>query len=416
MNKRTKNTLIFIIILAFALRLALFLYVIANGNFETWEYEEIAKNLASGAGFKNNYLGTTYYSCTTPLYPYMCAAFYKLFGVNHGAIAFIQVIFSTLACLVIFDIGRRICNPTVGLLASFLSAVHPGLIFYAVVKIHPFVFDSLLLSLSLWAFLYLKEGLSIKRSLMAGIVTGLCIYTRSTVIAFIPLAVTWLFFNYKGQLKKVLFNVVFIAIGISMVIGPWVLRNYAVHGKTILTTSADAEVFWRGNNINATGTSYTSSGNLVLTEDTSLYNKILSLNEMGQRDLFRREAMRFIRENPGKFVDLFFKKLYYFWWFSSASGFLYPPLYLSFYRLIYAISATFFVFGLYGIFTRALKTDIANVSLTILFLSSISIFQSFFYVEGRHRWGIESVFLIISSAGINSLFNMMKNKRGSDLI
>jgi hypothetical protein len=47
-------------------------------------------------------------------------------------------------------------------------------------------------------------------------------------------------------------------------------------------------------------------------------------------------------------------------------------------------------------------------ALFLLFLASISVFQSLFYVDGRHRWGVEPVFLIIAAAGILSLSGKLK--------
>lgn len=411
MNMDRKYIIIYILIFAFILRLGLLFYFAGHHAFETWEYEEVAKNLVNGMGFKNEYLGTTYRSCTTPFYPYFCAALYKIFGINHVIVAFAQIVISTLMCLVVFDIARRVCNERVGLFAAALFALHPGLAIYSASKIHPLVFDSLFLSLTLWAFLYLRDNFAAKNSFLAGLIIGLCIFTRSTIIAFLPIAFIWLIFNFKDRLIKAAFSILFIGLGISMVVLPWVIRNYAIHKKIILTTSADAEVFWRGNNPNATGTSYLTNGHIVLTEDKALYDKVLSLNEIGQREFFRKEAALFIKENPAKFLRLFFKKLYYFWWFSPTSGILYPGSYMAIYKIIYAVLIAAFVFGLYNILTFKLEADLTNLLLLLLFLASISVFQSFFYVEGRHRWGIEPVFLIISASGIESLLRLMGSAR-----
>lgn len=409
---KPENTLFFIIILALLLRLGAFFYFISQDKLKTWEYEDIARNLVNGQGFKNEYRGTTYYSCTTPLYPYVCAGIYKVFGLNHKAVILLQIIISLFACVVIFDIGRRAAGLAVGLVSSALYAVHPGLIVYSVLNLHPLVFDSLLLMLTLWSFMYLADALDFKRSLLAGFIAGLCVLTRSTVIAFIPFGIIWLFWYFKrSNTKKILINALLILIAMSAVVSPWVVRNFVVHREFILTTSADAEVFWRGNNKNATGTSHTLSGNVVLYKDKALYDKIASMDELEQRNYFRREGIKFVKENPKEFIGLFFKKLYYFWWFSPSSGIRYPSLYTRAYRCLYVLFVLLALAGFYGILKRRISVDFKNFLLLGLFLLSISLLQSLFYVEGRHRWGIEPVFLIISAAGIVNIFRKLVNLR-----
>ena len=409
---KVKRAMFLILILALMLRLAAFWYFTSIGGPDTWEPEQIAKNIISGRGFTNTYLHTTYRSHDMPMHPFICAGIYTVFGVNHAAVVIFQILVSLCVCVVVFDIGRRVANETIGLLAAFLCAIHPGLIVYATGKLHPLSLDAFFIALTLWAFIYLAESLNVKRSLLAGFIIGLCILTRSTIVGFIPVGILWLFKKLKTYgMKAFIINVSIVVLTIVATISPWVIRNLYFHKTFVLTTSADMEVLWRGNNPNATGSSYLSSGKRVIQKDKALYQELISTDEMGQRNIFRREAFKFIRENPGKFVRLYFKKLYYFWWFSPASGTLYPLSYLVIYKYTYGLFVVFAGIGCYGVIARRVRVHLSNFNLLLMLLLSFSLFQSLFYVEGRHRWGVEPVLLVLSAIGIVQVLSKVLTRR-----
>ncbi|MDD2688908.1 MAG: glycosyltransferase family 39 protein [Candidatus Omnitrophica bacterium] len=408
---KNKKWIFLLIILAFAVRLAVFLYFRAHQSIQAWEYDAIARNLVNGYGFKNIYLNTTYYSCTTPLYPFICAIVYKLFGINHDAIIILQIIVSSLICILVFDLGRRIASSKVGLIAGWLYVFHPGLIIYSTLNLHALILDAFLFLSTVWSFVYLREALTLKRSLLTGTIAGLCILTRSTVIVFIPFGFIWLFLCYKkDNPKKVIINIISVLIVTSLLVSGWVIRNFLVHKEFVFMTTTDAEVFWRGNNINATGTSHIPSGGIVIKEDRPLYNKIMTLSELEQRNLFRTEAINFIRKNPGKFIELFFKKLFYFWWFSPESGIYYPKAYLLIYKFLYSIALFFAIIGIYSTLKSSKKTTREHASLILLFLLIISLTQSLFYVEGRHRWAVEPLLLIFTATGYSLVLDKNKER------
>jgi len=408
---KTKKGIFLLIILTFVVRLVVFLYFRSHQPIQVWEYEAIAKNLVNGYGFKNIYLNTTYYSCTTPLYPAICAIVYKLAGINHDAMVILQIIISSLICIPLYELGRRIAGSRVGLLAGWMYALHPGLIIYSILNLHALILDAFLFLSTVWSFVYLREALTLKRSLLTGIIAGLCILTRTTVIVFIPFGFIWLFLCYKkDNPKRVIINIISVLIVTSLLVSGWVIRNFLVHKEFVFMTTTDAEVFWRGNNINATGTSHTPSGGIVIKEDRLLYNKIMTLSELEQRNLFRTEAANFIRKNPGKFIELFLKKLFYFWWFSPESGIYYPKTYLLVYKFLYSIALFFAVIGIYFTLKSNSKTTREYVSLIILFILIISFTQSLFYVEGRHRWAIEPFLLIFTAASFSSFLDKNKER------
>ncbi len=129
--------------------------------------------------------------------------------------------------------------------------------------------------------------------------------------------------------------------------------------------------------------------------------KVESLDELGQNRLFGKEAFAYVRRHPTGFLARTLKKFYYFWWFSPQAGILYPKLWLGIYKIFYVLAL---ICGILGII-RAFKQDNrrraqGSAALAALLVISVSLFQSLFYVEVRHRWAIEPVFLIFAAGGL----------------
>jgi len=412
----TNNRFIILIIIAGALliRIGVFSYFTVKGyEPQMYEYDDIALNLAEGEGFLNVYMGAEFYSCTTPLYPFICALFFKLFGLlNHTPIMLFQIIVSSCTCLILFYLGRKLSGDPAGIIAAGLYAVHPGFIIYSTAKLHPLVLDSFLFLLTLAAFIGLVGKTRMRDYLLTGMLVGLCMLSRSTVIAFVPIGLIWIMVLKKSPLKKLIscFSVLFA--GILIIVLPWSVRNYIVHGQFIFITSTDAEVFWRGNNINASGSSHMDGRKMVLEGDKSFSFMIPHFGETEKRYIFRERTGYFLRDHTCLAVLLFFKKLYYFWWFSPTVGVQYPKGYVIPYRLFYIALLVSAILGMRVILKTGNMSQVENFVMLLLFVLSVSFFQSMFYVEGRHRWGIEPMLMLLSGTGIVYLIRSIITGRG----
>jgi len=375
-------------------------------SIESWEYGEIAKNIVSGNGYSLNYRGTTYRSIMPPAYPILIAGIYKITGNNKMAAIYFQIVLSCLTCIIIFLIARRISNSTVANVAAFLFAFHPGLIIYSTKNIHTLNLDILLFLSVILFTMKLKESPSFKNALLLGSVFGITLLSRPTIM-ILPVVILWLFIFLKERFSKKVILTLIIISTMAIPISGWVIRNYVVlksnyasyDGKPILCTS-DTYVLWLGNNPNATGTAVIKDGTAIVINDKELMNKLSILHELEQRELFKTEAIDFIKNNPAKFIKLYIKKLYYFWWFSPVSGILYPSYCLLLYKIYYVSILSFALIGLVHLLSEKDHRMRSNTCLAFFFMIAISLFQAIYYVEGRHRWGVEPILMIFSAAGI----------------
>lgn len=165
-------------------------------------------------------------------------------------------------------------------------------------------------------------------------------------------------------------------------------------------------MFWRGNNPYATGSSWIDANHTVLEALPAEEMRDLEKqpDELSQARWFKTRAFTFVREEPERFIRLTAKKFLYFWWFSPQTGVHYPrgwfQIYLAYYlfALVSAAAGVWRVVGGSGEGNR-----IAQVFLIAAFLFALSALQSFYYVEGRHRWAVEPMILALSGGGVAAL-------------
>lgn len=385
---------------AFALRLACIIITGSYANPQAWEYEDIAVNLLNGRGFVYQHLGAVYHSFVQPLYPFFCAAVYSITNHSFLVLALLQASISAFICIIIFKIANIIFNRGIAIFSAILVILHPGVIIYTA-KLHPFVLDAFFISLVAMAFLHLRSDFSIRNQIIAGIISGFCILTRSTIALFLIFAIIQFFYEGFYPKKKIIIGGLIVLSVSFLVILPWTIRNYMVHRQFVFIQTNTGEVFWRGNNIKASGSSYRIDGRTVLESSSPEFlKKLYSLDEMGQNKLFRGEAFNFIKNHPFKTVALFIKKNYYFWWFSPKSGIEYPNAYLLIYKILYLIILLFAISGIIFSLCSRINSIKWNSGLIVILFIAISFAQSIFYVEGRHRWAIEPLLLIFTAYGL----------------
>jgi len=176
------------------------------------------------------------------------------------------------------------------------------------------------------------------------------------------------------------------------------VRNTILFHRFPVFITSSGWVFWTGNNPYATGSYSLPDGRAVLTATPeSFQEQLTQLDELGQARLFSQEAWRYIRAHPFRTLWLDMKKFYSFWWFSPFTGKgYYPMAYLHWYRWYYGLISALALVYLW--INRRRLWEIPFVVL-LGYALSIATFQSFYYVEGRNRWTVEPVLLLLAAGG-----------------
>lgn len=376
------------------------------------EYDVIARSLIAGRGFLFPHLNVNYYSFVTPLYSWITAAGYWLFGSIVPVMLFQVIAGSVLAFIASLIADRLYPGWIAGAVAGFLVAIHPGLIWYSAAKAHPLTFDALFFSLALWQSFRIAERPTPRRFAVFGLIVGIGTLSRGTIIISLVVTGLWLLaLNIKRAGPATIGKLILAGLCAALVIAPWTIRNSAIHHRFVFLLTTDGEDFWRGNNPHATGGSYADDGSLVQDSLSAAEQAEMrhQPNEIAQADWFWRQSREFIRANPAAFVRLFFVKLFHFWWFSPQTGVEYPPLGRLLYLLYYVVALILAALGLWRAI-RVRGSTLHFAVLILLFAAALSVLQSLYYVEGRHRWGIEPMILALSGAGFATLFDILRRR------
>jgi 4-amino-4-deoxy-L-arabinose transferase-like glycosyltransferase len=385
--------------------------VFATGSHikpHTSEYEEVIANIFAGKGFvlPNVKFQLDYRAAIHPLFTYICAGIYALTGHSFLAVLIFQIFISILTSYLIFKLGSVLFNEKAGLIAAVLTMLHPAQVIYSTTKIHSQVLDTFFFVLIVYYVLLANRSRKTRHFVLLGIFAGVGSLARGTLIVLIPIAAVYLLLNAREKAAAVFRNLCLTAIAAVLVLSPWWVRNYMIFKKPVyMTTESTGYVMWVGFNENATGTLY-KSPEISLFEGApkEFQQKVWDIkDEMGQQEYFRKEAIGFIRQHPAKALRLYLNRVAYFWWFTPTEGSFYPKAYSNIYMAYYSAVVLLSAVGIIAAFKRRLSSlkDIIFLAGAMFLLGLL---QSFYYVEGRHRWEIEPVLLVFAAYGISRFF------------
>lgn len=388
---------------AFGVRLLCGIWLGHFQHPQLWEFEEMANNLLAGRGLIRHQMGAPYYAYVLPVYPLFTAGVYAVTAHSRAAILLIQCLIGAFAAIQIKAIGDLVFEDSrVSMLGAWLTALHPPLILFAT-RLHSLTLDVFALLWVLWAWLLLLRTPHARKALHAGIAGGFAFLSRGTVLAFLVWAAAVTAWVLRHQTLRRIQVLAVVALVSGAIVLPWLIRNAIVLHRFPVLITTTGQSLWQGNNPNSSGSGYLPDGRSALdTLPQHVLQKLKGLDESGQDRLFRDEAMRFIREHPGQAFGLYLKKLRLFWWAGPQTGLKYPPLYRISYGIYYTVVAALAIIGLWR---WRLVLHRPPGLLLIGFAVSVSLLQSVYYVEGRHRWGIEPVLLLLAAAGLLECLN-----------
>lgn len=377
------------------------------------EYDVIARNMLAGHGFSYQHIGgVVYYSLIAPLPAWTSAASYWL-SRSLAPAMLLQIAAGTALPVVTAAVARRLFGGWMApFAAGLLTALHPGLVLYSAAKMHALAFDALFFTLALLQTVRLAESVTMRRAVELGLIIGLGILSRATIIIFFSIAGLWLLtVTRRPAWPSVIRGIAIAGVCATAIVGPWTIRNTMLHGRFVFLVTTSSEVFWRGNNPYATGSSYIDGEHTVLQALPADEMRDLQQqpDELAQARWFETRARAFIQAEPVAFMRLTAKKFFYFWWFSPQTGVHYPrgwfQIFLAYYlfALVSAAAGVWRIVGGSGEGNR-----IAQVFLIAAFLFALSALQSFYYVEGRHRWAVEPMILALSGGGVAALIGRQR--------
>jgi 4-amino-4-deoxy-L-arabinose transferase-like glycosyltransferase len=280
-----------------------------------WEMGRVSRSIALGQGFSNPYGGNTGPSAwEPPLYPYLMAGVFKLFGIYTVASAWVLLtinsLFTALTTLPVFLIARRTFGERAAVWSVWGWALNPYIWYWSIHWIWDTTFTPLVLSLIFLVALELQEWRGLRGwTIFAGL-WGIGALANPSMLAFLPFCGLWVWRRRFRYGLPSLVGVVTSSAIFFLILSPWLIRNSEVFGRFVFLRDDFGLQFRLGNSKGAEGMlmAYLQP-NLNKLE----FEKFQRLGELAYAEDCKRLAFEWVRENPAHFAVISLRRFVYYW-------------------------------------------------------------------------------------------------------
>jgi hypothetical protein len=337
------------LVISFLLRLGLFVAAKAYKAHDQTETINIATTLAYRGAFADAYgkgMGSTAHAA--PLYPMLLSLVFRLAGVREPAGPFatasgaaetgMRLLSSALASIqfALLPVFAAICglDPRIGVAAGLAGALLPvnywvqntGSFEYSLSSLLFLIFSMVVLSC--WT----KRRFSVRRGMVAGIVTGLLLLTVPNLAdVVLAAAVCGLFLFYKDRGRHYLVFAAVQLVVTALFLAPWAIRNYVALGAPIWSRSNMGLELWLSNHEGVAATFQQNEalgfGTMHPCCDESERAHMRVVGEVAYNREKQRLAVAWIRSHLSRFVALTAERAVLFWtplmlrpWQTAACG------------------------------------------------------------------------------------------------
>ncbi|NQV19323.1 MAG: hypothetical protein HQ534_12375 [Armatimonadetes bacterium] len=395
-TKNRKHGLLKTILIVFILSHILFslTYFIKESNtlrfYDEFDYFKISSNLAEHGMFAKYTNSPT--AMRPPGYPLFLSLIFR-FSKSILLIKIIQLILYYFSAFFIFKLAFKISqNKTISFIAGFLFLIYPPILFTTNTVYPQLLYLFLFLGLILIIF---NKNLNWINLLIISIINGFLILINPIHLLFFPFMI-YLILLKKERLFLRIKKAVFFALISFLVFFPWMNRNYKLYHNFALTSTGGINLLL-GNNPNTTP-------NAGINVDISPFidsEKIQNFNEMEKDNYYKKIALEFIKEKPGYYLGLYFKKFLNYFNYRNQLATVSES---SVFRV--TINAVSWFFILFFVIISVFNKDInirENLLLFLIFLQSC-LFYSIFFTRIRFRIPFIPFLVIIVAQNLNYYF------------
>jgi 4-amino-4-deoxy-L-arabinose transferase-like glycosyltransferase len=403
---------------AFFIRLAVALFLIGD-QFSPqrdhfgfgWETGRIARSVALGEGFSSPlHAPTGPTAWMTPVYVYLLAAVFKVFGVytlgSAVVILTLNSLFSALTCLTVFLIAKKSFGRDIAIRAGWMWALYPYAIYFAACRVWDYSLNALLFSLLFLAVLRLEGLTSLKAWLAFGLLAGFTMMSCQPVILVTILLIARICYLNRRRGKPWVWQAGMAALMILLVMSPWFARNYLTFDRFIPFRSTFWLVMRSGNTGDLSDIVPDWAHPATNKAEMEEYRRMGELNYM---DAKRRQALDFIRAYPDAFVSLTVRRFFCVWTgFWSLQLFLTDGQY-TFHAFITTIMTILMLAGLY----KAWRSDRAVAMPYLLALLSFPLVYYAAHPQAEYRHPIDTIIAVLAVYGASGLVRRRERKQAT---
>ncbi len=306
------------VLVALAVRLAVIPFVYRDWMdpfvLEHWAFGLIARSIVSGHGFGSPFAQTGASALLPPVYSYLLAGIFKVFGIETKASVLaalsLNSVFSALTCIPVFVLARRALGERVATWAGWGWAFSPYGIYYGA----DWAWSTCLVTLELaclFLFAWRLENSSRTREwILFGLLGGLAALTEPVTLAVVPLLGLWTIYRRFRTNVPWKTPMISAALAALAVMSPWLVRNYELFQRFIPVRSGFGLELYIGNN--GYSQRWVNSALHPNHNDAEL-SEYERVGEIAYMDHKLHQAETYIRSHPAWFVWMTFRRMVYMW-------------------------------------------------------------------------------------------------------
>ena len=279
-----------------------------------WEMGWTARSIALGRGFGSPFLpftGPT--ALVPPVYPYVIASAFRLFGLYSRSAAFAVLAFnslcSALICLPLFFLVRTSLNGRIARLTALAWAVYPFAIYFSAAR----VWDYALTGLLFCCAMLLAQRLHLRRAYawaLYGALSAVSVLCNPSIAVLLPLmgiAATYRVWRVGGRwkMKSLLATLAFIAVCL-----PWTMRNQRVMHSSFFIRDGFWVEFYAGNNGDTRESNSSWAHPASNTGEMEKYQRLGEIAYIAEKHTLAHD---FVGHHPLFFLGSCFRRAVRFW-------------------------------------------------------------------------------------------------------
>ncbi len=282
-------------------------------------YWELARALRAGGPYEYVEWGDIpHFAIRTPGYPLFLAACQSALGERTLPVRLVQAVLGTLCVYLVYRLAQRFAPAgpvrwasAVPILAAATAALHPQAIAMSALVLSEAAFEPLMLaSLLAIAALWPSDVPGRRTGLIAmggGIAAGAAVMVRPSWLLLVPiLLVAWVVAGLRRrEARSAIAGAAIFALSAVLVMTPWWARNAKVYSRFVPTALWMGASLYDGLNPDADG----GSSMLGFLRDPTIW----PLDEPDQDAELTHRALAFVRQYPGRALELALGKLGRYW-------------------------------------------------------------------------------------------------------
>jgi 4-amino-4-deoxy-L-arabinose transferase-like glycosyltransferase len=280
-----------------------------------WETGRVARSIATGQGFSSPYSDATGPTALIPpVYTYLVAGIFKLFGVYTAfsalAILTLNNLFSSLTCLPVFLIAGRVFGLRVAACAGWTWAMFPYSIALSNAVVWETSLTTLLLPLLVFLTLYLEQSKSLFAWVGYGLLWGGAALTSPAILSTLPFLGAWIWFRHWRRGSNCTGVAVAASLAFLIIIAPWIWRCTRTYGRFVAFRSNFGMEVLVGN---SNDTSSPANWNVLPGYNNAELEELQRVGEPAYMAEKQNEAREFIAHHRLRYAGLTLRRILNTW-------------------------------------------------------------------------------------------------------